>query len=228
VLLLIDVENMIGTNPAAARLREQVCRLVDAAGVIGGPVHAVAAYSQQRSPRAADVLAAVGVESEGVTIGSAGAADAALLDRARCAAQAGYQDFVVASAARAFAGLAELGRLHVVAWTGQPVAAALTRAAVTVHRLPRTSPSATIPPAELTRPSDPVKHSPSRPVPPRPGPPATAPSPSPAPVSSASSQWPGGDPVRLVGQGALFGLGLALAARLVDYLLPRPSRSHGR
>jgi hypothetical protein len=221
VLLLIDIENMIGTNTAPDKLREQVCRLVQAAGAVGRPVQAVAAYSDQRSPRAAKVLAAIGVEPEGVVPGGASAADAALLDRARRAAQAGYADFVVASADGAFAGLAKLGRLHVVAWTDQPVAAALTKVAVKVYRLPRIPPS---PPA--TRPMQPTQPAspagpPSRHAPPSAELTAGESTPAAAPNRNAWPSWPGGDPVRLVGQGALFGLGVALAARLVDYLFPR-------
>ena len=226
VLLLIDVENMIGTNPAPDKLREQVFRLVHAAGAVGRPVQAVAAYSDQRSPRAAEVLAAIGVEAEGVVPGGASAADAALLNRARQAAAAGHTDFVVASADRAFAGLAKLARLHVVSWTDQPVAAALTKAAVKVHRLPRIPPPPPATgPAQSTQPANPPgppsrRHSPELP--------AGEATPAAAPDRSARTSWPGDDPVRLVGQGALFGLGVALAARLVDYLLPRVRRRQRR
>jgi len=88
---------MFGANLAGDRLRESAPRQVDAAGAIGGWVQAVAAHSQQRSPRAADVLAAVGVEPEDVTV--AGAGDAAPLGRVRRGVQAGHQDFVYPSGA---------------------------------------------------------------------------------------------------------------------------------
>jgi hypothetical protein len=198
-------------------------------------VQAVAAYSERRSPRAAEVLTAIGVEPEGAVSGGASAADAALLNRARQAAQAGRTDFVVASADGAFAGLAKLGRLHVLAWTNQPVAAALTKAAVNVHRLSRTPPPPATRPAQTTVPATRPEQAavPAAPA----GPPSlhrAPPShdlptprriPAAPPGRNASSRWPSDDPVRLVGQGALFGLGIALAARLVDYLLPGPARS---
>lgn len=64
------------------------------------------------------------------------AADRLLIEHARTAADDGTRRFVVTSADAAFAALAPFGCLEILAWKGQPIGKALSKA-VNVHRLAR-------------------------------------------------------------------------------------------
>ena len=116
-VLLIDLENMIGTK---ARPKTLVPRLD--------------AIIQQAGPGMLIVAACAGsrITAEGIVIlqerdakllkvkGTKDAADQALLDEAHRLAQLGYRRFVVASGDGAFGKIADLGDLEIVIWQTQP------------------------------------------------------------------------------------------------------------
>ncbi len=210
--MLLDVENMVGTNPAEAKLRRQVGRLLQAPGVGGRRVRAAGPTAALVAPAPARCWPLPGSNRSARRAG-ADAADHALIAWATSALDGHSGTVVVASADGRFARLAGLARLEVIAWDGQSVAGTLPRAAACVHRLPR-SPA-----------TDAAGHAVS--PTPIPGPSVGQPQPTRCrhhrrPAAAPAGRWRQDDAVALVGHGALFGLGMALAARLVDYLVPRP------
>ncbi|MGI9003765.1 MAG: hypothetical protein ACR2GH_19305 [Pseudonocardia sp.] len=138
-LLLIDLENMVGTpGPRERPLRARVSALLAAAGPVH---HAVAGYTTTETGQdaVASILAELGVAPLRTAPGP-DAAELVLLAHARRVHDAlGCRRFLVASADRRFAELAEtgLGRLDVLAWEGQPVASKLAKAARQVRRIPK-------------------------------------------------------------------------------------------
>lgn len=139
-MLLIDLENMVGTGPRERPLRARVGALLAAVGPVH---HAVAGYTttEVRQDVVASILAELGVAPLRTAPGP-DAAELVLLAHARRVHDAlGCRRFLVASADRRFAELAEtgLGRLDVLAWEGQPVAGRLTDSAHQVRRIPKTT-----------------------------------------------------------------------------------------
>lgn len=136
-VLLIDLENSVG----AVRPRRRVLLArVEALLAAAGPVHhAVAGYggADLTDDPTASTLAELGVAALRVTPAPDAAEEVLLAHARRIHASLGCRAFVVASGDRRFAELAGLGRLELVAWEGQPVAARLEEAAHRVHRVPR-------------------------------------------------------------------------------------------
>jgi hypothetical protein len=136
-VLLIDLENSVG----AVRPRRRVLLArVEALLAAAGPVHhAVAGYggADLADDPTASTLAELGVAALRVAPAPDAAEEVLLAHARRVHASLGCRAFVVASADRRFAELAELGRLELVAWEGQPVAARLEEAAHRVCRVSR-------------------------------------------------------------------------------------------
>ncbi|APU15223.1 hypothetical protein [Actinoalloteichus fjordicus] len=154
VLLLIDVDNVIGGNnprPETVTSHVQALTAVVEAATNTRPTIA-AGYRRPESGSAAiaDALRALDVTALPVAEGR-DASDNALL---RWAAETRTEStrFFVASADRAFAAVAEWGSLEVVVWDEQPVAGVLSRSARRVHRVAR-------PPRRATRSQEAPPHS---------------------------------------------------------------------
>ncbi|MEU5136955.1 hypothetical protein [Streptomyces californicus] len=216
-MVLIDVENTFGT---LAQRSVAVTRLAALLEHVPAQARLVAACAPARiRPEVKQALA-----DQGVRVLSAGtgpnAADKVLLNRARQAAANGVTHFTVVSADAAFADLAMLGDLHVVAFDRQPVGKALAKAA-TVHRIPRgrrASASAPGQPAEA--PAIP------RPAAAHPQPPAPTPDASPSPPQDSPPllRWGAAATAALFCGGLAFGAGTALGNRLVHLTLDTATR----
>jgi hypothetical protein len=135
-ILLLDLENL-GTRWLRQRpFRARLNALLAAADPVH---HAVAAYAV--SPDADDgplasLLAELRIAPMPVQPGP-DAAELALLAHARRVHIEGGRSFVVGSADGRFAELASLGRVELLVWDGQPVAAKLADVVHHIHRLPR-------------------------------------------------------------------------------------------
>ncbi|TQM85487.1 hypothetical protein FHX81_7973 [Saccharothrix saharensis] len=136
-VVLIDLENMVGTNPRTPVLRSKVTALLEAAGPYH---HAVVAYaaSEDDGDTAASVLAALGVAPLRVEPGP-DAAENALIRHASRMQASGCTRFTVCSGDKAFATLADVEntRIDLLVWQGQPVATRLADIAHDIHELPR-------------------------------------------------------------------------------------------
>jgi len=199
--LLLDLENLLGNVRQRPRpLRARLEAVLAAAGQIH---HAVAAYALPDSDTIdplASMLAELRIGPLRVLPG-ADAAEHALLAHARYVHTEGGRIFVVGSADGRFAELAELGRVELVVWEGQPVAAKLTKVVHDIHRLPR-RPAGT--PTEDT---------------------AEEPKPVPsAPQVLAEPPQDGPRPTGRLLAALVTGIGIAAGQRLFDALLPRPKR----
>lgn len=138
-LVLIDIENAIGTLAQPSVALARLTALLEHAP-IEAPVVAACPPSRIR-PDVARALSDRGVKVLPAGTGP-NAADKVLLNRAHQAAAEGVRHFTVASADAAFAPLASLGELHVLAWEKQAVSKQLAQAA-SVSRIPT---SAVLPP----------------------------------------------------------------------------------
>ncbi|GAB3214214.1 hypothetical protein GCM10027294_52720 [Marinactinospora endophytica] len=130
-VLLIDVENVLGSRP-----RNAGERLAALLADVGPLHHAVAGYAAHdpAGDLLASVLAELGIAPLRVLAG-ADAADRGLIAHARYVHDQGGRNFVVASADGRFAEVAALGRLEVLVRAYQPVAARLAKAANRIRRL---------------------------------------------------------------------------------------------
>ncbi|KIF07334.1 hypothetical protein PL81_02540 [Streptomyces sp. RSD-27] len=218
-LVLIDVENAIG---ALAQPPVALARLT--AFLEHAPAEAlvVAACPPSRlRPDVERVLA-----DHGVKVLSAGtgpdAADKVLLNRARQAAAEGVRHFTVVSADAAFAALAPLGELHVLAWDTQPVGKRLA-AAASVHRIPRVPGPSPAPPRPA--PSGAPAPAPTAPTAPTPQePPADPTPPANPPRPRSTARWGGTAVAALFCGGVALGAGTALGSRLVHLALDTLTR----
>lgn len=115
-IMLIDLENVIGTNRKPAVLRSLVAALLDAAGPHHHTVAAYASHSPD-SDSVAPVLIALGVVPLPVEPGP-NAAENALIAHAIRVHRQGCSRFTVSSGDRAFAKLAHAtkARLDILAW----------------------------------------------------------------------------------------------------------------
>ncbi|MBT0768647.1 hypothetical protein KIH74_06895 [Kineosporia sp. J2-2] len=135
-VLLIDLENMVGHGAGVKVLAPRLDALLRQAGP---GLSVVAACRRTRmGPGSQEILQERGVRLLLVDDGK-GAADQVLLHEARRQAGQGCRRFLVASADRAFAAVADLGRLEILLWEGQQPLAPnrYTRVADMVHRIPR-------------------------------------------------------------------------------------------
>ncbi|WNV82920.1 hypothetical protein [Umezawaea sp. Da 62-37] len=201
-VLLIDLENSVG----AVRPRRRVLLArVEALLAAAGPVHhAVAGYAgaDLADDPTASTLAELGVSALRVAPAPDAAEEALLAHAGRVYASLGCRAFVVASGDRRFTQLARLGRLELVAWDGQSVAARLEDAAHLVRRVPRPT-SGTADGGETVEPSmfdvaetGGIEVTPVRPT-------------------------VRGDDVRTMVTAVLAGVGVGLGQRLADVLLRR-------
>ncbi|QFQ97318.1 hypothetical protein F9278_15120 [Streptomyces phaeolivaceus] len=215
-LVLIDVENAFGT---LAQRSVAVTRLAALLEHVPAQAQVVAACPPARiRPDVKQALADQGVKVLSAGIGP-NAADKVLLNRARQAAANGVTHFTVVSADAAFATLAALGELHVLAWDRQPVGKTLAKAA-TVHRISRhhSAPaSASAQPAAIPRVPRPA---PQRFAPAPASPPPSAPDSPPIPRWSTAAFGVGA----LFCGGLAFGTGTALGSRLVHLALDAATR----
>ena len=206
-LLLIDLENSIGAvNPRERLLRTRVGALLAAAGPVH---HAVAGYAvaELADDPTASVLAELGVAPLRVAP-TPDAAEVVLLAHARRIHDSlGCRTFLVASADRRFAELADLGRLELLAWQDQPIAAKLENAAHQVHR--------------IVRPGVRPAHTPADTPHQQPRPPERLADPTRSP---AATHLGGGNPVHPVITALATGVGIGVGQRLVDILLHRRRR----
>ncbi|MFK0247128.1 hypothetical protein ACIQUM_20735 [Amycolatopsis azurea] len=133
---LLDLENL---GIARMRPRPMRAHLETVLLVIGPAHHVVAAYAAEpvRPDERASLLAELGVAPLIVEQGR-DAAELALLEHARHVHEVGGRTFLVGSADGAFAELAQLGVVDVLARKHQPIAAKLAAAAREEYRLPRT------------------------------------------------------------------------------------------
>lgn len=135
-VLLLDLENL-GTAQFRPRpLRARLEALLAAAGEVH---HAVAAYARSDATEGdplASLLAELRIAPLRVPPGP-DAAELALLSHARRIHAEGGRIFLVGSADGRFAELAALGRIELLVWDGQPVAAKLADVAHRVRRLVR-------------------------------------------------------------------------------------------
>lgn len=141
-MVLIDLENMVGSNPRTPVLRTKVTALLEAAGPYH---HAVVAYaSSEDDDTAASVLAALGVAPLRVAPGP-DAAENALIRHANRMQAGGCSRFTVCSGDKAFAILADVEstRIDLLVWQGQPVATRLAEAAYNIRELPRVDKTST-------------------------------------------------------------------------------------
>ncbi|MFI9811424.1 hypothetical protein [Saccharothrix variisporea] len=136
-VLLIDLENVVGTLGKPAALRSKVVALVDAAGLHD---HIVAAFAKRppSSDAIAATLTALGVVPIPVEPGP-DAAEEALIAHAVGMHARGCRHFTVCSCDGAFARLADStdARLDVLVWQGQPIATRLRKVADTIRQVPR-------------------------------------------------------------------------------------------
>lgn len=147
-VLLIDVDNVVGAvRPGETVVRARVGALLAAAGPVH---HVVACYAITGNgpDRVRSVLAELGVAGWAVPAG-ANAAETALVEHAHHLADRGCRTFLVASADRGFAQLADLGRLEVMVWDRQPLSRASRNAAQQVHRIALPDPGELPPAAPL-------------------------------------------------------------------------------
>ncbi|MEU0529116.1 hypothetical protein [Amycolatopsis tolypomycina] len=136
-VLLIDSENFFGTiSPRPRLLRARLAALLTAAGPVHHAVAAFATTSETGDPLAS-LLAEHRVASLTVAPSPDAAEDALLAHARRVHDSLGRCCWLVASADHRLAALAELGRIEVLAWEGQPVADRLTNVAHATHRLAR-------------------------------------------------------------------------------------------
>ncbi|MEW1636081.1 hypothetical protein AB0469_18635 [Streptomyces sp. NPDC093801] len=215
-LVLIDVENAIG---ALAQPPVALARLTAFLEHVPAEALVVAACPPSRlRPDVERVLT-----DHGVKVLSAGtgpdAADKVLLNRARQAAAEGVRHFTVVSADAAFAALAPLGELHVLAWDTQPVGKRLA-AAASVHRIPRARGASPAPPRPA--PSGGPAPAPAVPAPQEPPADPTPPQNPPRPRSTA--RWGGTAVAALFCGGVALGAGTALGSRLVHLALDAVTR----
>lgn len=136
-VVLIDLENMVGTNPRTPVLRSRVTALLEAAGPYHHAVVAFAA-SEVDGDAAASALAALGVAPLRVEPGP-NAAENALIRHANRMQAGGCTRFTVCSGDKAFATLADVEntRIDLLVWQGQPVATRLADIAHDIDELPR-------------------------------------------------------------------------------------------
>ncbi|WP_309114755.1 hypothetical protein [Saccharothrix sp.] len=135
-IMLIDLENVVGTNRKPAALRSLVTAFLDAAGPHHHTVAAYAVHSPD-SKSVASVLTALGVAPLPVEPGP-DAAENALIAHAVRMHREGCCRFTVASGDGAFTRLADAtnARLDILVWKGQPIATRLSKIAGTVQRVP--------------------------------------------------------------------------------------------
>lgn len=133
--LLLDLENLGSVRRRPRPLRARLEALLAAAGEHH---HAVAAYAvrEGEADPASSVLAELRIAPLRVCPGP-DAAELALLAHARHVHAEGGRVFVVGSGDGRFAELATLGRVELLVWEGQPVAAKLVDRAHRVRRLPQ-------------------------------------------------------------------------------------------
>ncbi|MCY0960640.1 hypothetical protein [Streptomyces sp. H27-H5] len=123
-VVLIDIENAIGSHAQAPVALARLSALLDR---IPAQARITAACPPARiRPDVKRALAERGIQLLAATTGK-DAADKLLLACARQAAADGVRHFTVISADAAFAALAQLGELHVLAWEGQPVGKPLAK-----------------------------------------------------------------------------------------------------
>lgn len=153
----------------------------------------------------------------GVKVLSAGtgpdAADKVLLNRARQAAAQGVRHFTVASGDAAFAPLASLGELRVLAWEKQTVSRQLAKVATVSHiprirRTPVPVQPATAQTSQTAAPDalapTPLRKPPANPVPSQH-----------APRPWSTARWGGAAVTVMFCGGLAFGAGTALGSRLI-------------
>ncbi|MFC5059215.1 hypothetical protein [Saccharothrix xinjiangensis] len=198
--MLIDLENMVGTNPRTPVLRSRVTALMEAAGPYH---HAVVAYaaSEDDGDMAASVLAALGVAPLRVAPGPDAAENALIRHASRMQAD-GCSRFTVCSGDKAFAILADVEstQIDLLVWQGQPVATRLAEAADDIRELPRVEKSATAQGAPSTNleSDDGARHE--------------------RPPAAGRYRLPNLSPAVAA---LLAGAGVAVGHRLVDMVLPR-------
>jgi hypothetical protein len=134
-ILLLDVENLGMVRMRPHLLRARLEAILAAAGEIH---HAVASYSLPDGAEdpLASLLAELRIAPLPVPPG-ANAAELALLAHAQHVHTAGGRIFIVGSADGRFAQLAELGRVELIVWDGQPVATRLAEVAYHLRRVAR-------------------------------------------------------------------------------------------
>lgn len=203
-LLLLDLENLGSDRLRARPLRARLETLLAAAGEIH---HAVAAYALPEGAEGdplASLLAELRIAPLRVATGP-DAAELALLAHARHVHAEGGRNFLVGSADHRFAELVALGRVELVVWDGQPVAAKLAEVVHHVHRLARPTGASGEDTAEPSRP---------------------APDAAPAPVTASPSVdgAPHGTRARLSERlltALVTGIAIAVGQRLFDTVVPR-------
>lgn len=185
VVLLIDIENIIGQKAKPNLMAARVGVLIHQAGP---GARAVAACAKDRITVPSTLI----LDAHNVTLLTVGAtkdaADNALLAEAQRLAHQGCRRFVVASNDSRFAQLADLGTLEIVVWETQRTRPVYAARASRIHRLP--CPPAATP--GITRPAPTAV-----PQPELSPPPATSSSPSPA-ASPRTKPTPVGQPTRHV------------------------------
>ncbi|NUT49401.1 MAG: hypothetical protein HOV94_19145 [Saccharothrix sp.] len=200
-VVLIDLENLVGTNPRPAALWTRIGVLLNAAGPHH---HAVVAYAAPDADgdTVFSVLAALGVAPLRVEPGP-DAAENALIRHAVRMQTHGCTRFTVCSSDRAFATLAdaENTRLDILVWQGQPVTTRLADVAHSIRELPRPD-KATVGAAPSVQAASDNSHDNSL---------------SRAPAASGSRSIP--HPAQMV-RAVLVGVGVAVGQRLVDRVLP--------
>ncbi|WP_030025406.1 hypothetical protein [Streptomyces monomycini] len=218
-LVLIDIENAIGARAQPSVALARLTVLLEHA-----PAEALVVAACPPSRIRPDVARAL--TDHGVKMLSAGtgpnAADKVLLNRARQAAAEGVRHFTVVSADAAFASLASLGELHVLAWDKQPVGKQLAKAAA-VSRIPciRRAPAPVQP---LTAQTSQIP-APDASAPTPLGKPSAKTVPTPhAPQPWSTVRWGGAAVTVMFCGGLAFGAGSALGSRLVHLAVDAVAR----
>ncbi|MEU4205942.1 hypothetical protein AB0B79_34895 [Streptomyces sp. NPDC039022] len=211
VLVLIDIENAIG-----ARAQPSVALVRLTALLEHTPAEALVVAACSPSRIRPDVMRVL--TDRGVKVLSAGtgpdAADKVLLNRARQAAAQGVRHFTVASGDAAFAPLASLGELRVLAWEKQTVSRQLAKVA-TVSHIPRirrtpvpvqpaTAQTSQTPAPDALAPPPPLRKPPANPAPSQR-----------APRPWSTARWGGAAATVMFCGGLAFGAGSALGSRLI-------------
>ncbi len=225
VVLLIDVENIVGQKAKPNLMAARVGVLIRLAGP-GARVVAACAKDRITVP-STHVLHAHNVTL--LTVGATkDAADEALLAEAQRLAHQGCRRFVVASNDSRFAQLADLGTLEIVVWKTQRTRPVYAARASRIHRLqcpPATTPGI-IGPASTAAPQPEPSSPPAASVPAKP-----------TPVGQSTryvhrgASWASlcaGTPVRLavtglglLAAGVIFGVGAAIGDRATHHAIRR-------
>jgi hypothetical protein len=209
-ILLIDLENMIGSRAKQNMMERKLDALLGHAGA-GTPAVAACAGSAITDV-GTQLLASRHVKLHKVS-GAKDAADKKLREEAASHAGEGCRRFLVASYDSSFGQIADLGRLEIIVWdTANPkLAQKYAQRAAEVHRVPKPTTSA---------PTSPVQ--PPEPLPARPGAGSREAVSAPSPQSSAAAADLA--PLAAFGLGVIAGgmligagtiLGAAVALRLL-------------